>query len=145
MSLALQVIVTGLAAGCVYGLVEPAYDQARVLARLLAGDASARYEGAAMATNLKVSGIPVFSAGETVGAPGARTMTLEDRALGVCKTLVLRGDRLIGAVLVGEADDALWYRDLIWGSVSIAAFRDRLIFGRALCGLGDEPSIRDAA
>ncbi len=131
--------------GVVRGLVEPTYDQARVLARRLAGDASAHYEGAALTTNLKVSGVPVFSAGESVDAPGARTMTLEDRALGVCKTLVLRGDRLIGAVLVGEADDALWYRDLIRASANVAPFRDRLIFGRALCGLGDEPSNRKAA
>ncbi len=131
--------------GAVHGLVEPAYEQARVLARRLAGEANARYEGATLATNLKVSGIPVFSAGEIAGDAETQVSTLEDRALGVCKTLTLRGDRLVGAVLIGEADDALWYRDLIRSGENVAAFRDRLIFGRAFCGLGDQRSIREAA
>jgi nitrite reductase (NADH) large subunit len=39
-----------------YGLVEPAYEQASVLAAHLAGD-DARYQGSVLATNLKVSGI----------------------------------------------------------------------------------------
>jgi nitrite reductase (NADH) large subunit len=45
--------------GICYGLVEPAYEQARVLARHLAG-AGATYAGSIVATNLKVSGVSVF-------------------------------------------------------------------------------------
>src|SRR6266478_7471303 len=45
--------------GICYGLVEPAYEQARVLARHLAG-ATASYGGSVVATNLKVSGVSVF-------------------------------------------------------------------------------------
>jgi nitrite reductase (NADH) large subunit len=131
--------------GAVHGLVEPAYDQARVLARRLAGDESARYEGAALATNLKVSGVPVFSAGEFAGGPGAQTIALEDRALGIRKSLTLRGDRLVGAVLVGEADDALWYRDLIRHEANVAPFRESLIFGRAFCGFDSEIVVKEAA
>ncbi|WP_204268551.1 hypothetical protein, partial [Escherichia coli] len=48
--------------GMVYGLVEPAYEQAEVLAKHLAGH-EARYAGTALSTSLKVSGLPVFSAG----------------------------------------------------------------------------------
>ncbi len=48
-------------AGQCYGLVEPAYEQARVLADHFAGGA-ARYDGSVLATNLKVSGVNVFSA-----------------------------------------------------------------------------------
>jgi nitrite reductase (NADH) large subunit len=131
--------------GAVYGLVEPAYDQARVLARRLAGDQGARYEGAALATNLKISGVPVFSAGEFAGGPGAETIALEDRALGIRKSLTLRGDRLVGAALVGEADDALWYRDLIRSGADVAPFRESLIFGRAFCGFDSEFVVKEAA
>ena len=131
--------------GAVYGLVEPAYDQASVLARRLTGEARARYEGAALATNLKVSGVPVFSAGEIDCGPGVETMSFEDRAFGICKTLRLRDDRLVGAVLVGEADDALWYRDLIRQGADVTPFRESLIFGRAFCGLDGEPVIKEAA
>src|SRR6202158_5072641 len=55
--------------GICYGLVEPAYEQARVLARHLAGGA-ASYSGSVVATNLKVSGVSVFSAGDFIGAEG---------------------------------------------------------------------------
>jgi len=54
--------------GRVYGLVEPANEQAKILARRLAGDRSAVYLGSAPATNLKVSGVNVFSAGEFMEA-----------------------------------------------------------------------------
>src|ERR1700726_5185482 len=50
--------------GICYGLVEPAYEQGRVLAQHLAGKTSAAYNGSVVATNLKVSGVSVFSAGD---------------------------------------------------------------------------------
>ena len=49
--------------GLCYGLVEPAYEQANVLADHLSGN-SAGYFGSVLATNLKVSGVHVFSAGD---------------------------------------------------------------------------------
>src|SRR5262249_27231753 len=49
--------------GLCYGLVEPAYEQAQVLARRLAGE-HVSYPGSVLATNLKVSGVNVFSAGD---------------------------------------------------------------------------------
>ena len=49
--------------GICYGLVEPAYEQAGVLARHLAAR-DAAYQGSVVATNLKVSGVSVFSAGD---------------------------------------------------------------------------------
>jgi nitrite reductase (NADH) large subunit len=120
------------AAGHVCGLVEPAYEHASVLARRLAGERDARYVPAQPATHLKVSGAPVFSAGE-FDAADAQAITYEDRALGVSKRLTLRRDRLVGAALIGEADDALWYRDLIRDGANVAAFRDGLIFGPDFC------------
>ena len=131
------------AAGQVCGLVEPAYEHAAVLARRLAGESDARYVPAPPATHLKVAGAPVFSAGE-FDAPDAELVTYEDRALGVCKRLALKGDRLVGAALVGEADDALWYRELIRSGASVAAFRDNLIFGLDFCR-GAAPPAKEAA
>jgi nitrite reductase (NADH) large subunit len=131
-------------AGQVCGLVEPAYEQVSVLARRLAGERDARYVPAPPATHLKVAGAPVFSAGE-FDAADAEAITYEDRALGVSKRLTLRDNRLTGAVLVGETDDALWYRDLIRDGASVAAFRDDLIFGPAFCGRGERRPVQEAA
>jgi len=116
-------------AGICYGLVEPGYEQARVLARRLAGG-TATYHGTTVATNLKVSGVPVFSAGDFTDA-GAETIIFRDTASGVYRKLFVRDGHLAGVVLVGDTEDALWYRDLIASSQPIGALRDDLGFGRA--------------
>lgn len=115
--------------GLCYGLVEPAYEQARVLARNLAGKA-AQYEGSTLSTNLKVSGVNVFSAGEFAGDRDSEEIVLSDPLAGNYKRLVLRGNRLIGAVLTGDTTDGLWYLDLIRKAEPVHAIRDSLAFGR---------------
>jgi nitrite reductase (NADH) large subunit len=117
--------------GICYGLVEPAYEQARVLARYLAGGAAA-YGGSVVATNLKVSGVSVFSAGDFVGADGSETIVLDDVRHGTYKKLVVSDGRLTGAVLVGDVGDALWYLELIRNREPIAGIRNRMMFGRSL-------------
>ena len=123
--------------GVCYGLVEPAYEQAGVLATHLAG-APAGYQGSAIATNLKVAGVSVYSAGDFLGGPGSEAIVFSDPALGVYKKLVLRDGRLTGAVLFGDTADGLWYLDLIRSGASVAAFRDELAFG-------PPPALRHAA
>lgn len=117
--------------GVCYGLVEPAYEQARVLATHLTGGAAA-YEGSVLATNLKVSGVNLFSAGDFMGAPGTEQIVFSDAGLGTYKKLVIKDERLIGAVLYGDTIDGLWYLDLIRSGMSIARVRDDIMFGRAL-------------
>jgi nitrite reductase (NADH) large subunit len=126
--------------GMTYGLVEPAYDQARVLARHLAGRKTA-YDGSVLATNLKVSGVAVFSAGDIAG-DGAETIVLNDPGLGTYRKLVIRNGRLAGAVLYGDTADGLWYLDLIRAGTPVAPIRDTLVFGRAL---SDAAAFREAA
>jgi nitrite reductase (NADH) large subunit len=117
--------------GVCYGLVEPAYEQARALARHLAGK-EAGYGGSVVATNLKVSGVSVFSAGDFAGAQGSETIVLSDTAAGTYKKLVIADGRLTGAVLVGDAGEALWYLELIRNREPIARIRSDMMFGRAL-------------
>jgi nitrite reductase (NADH) large subunit len=117
--------------GICYGLVEPAYEQARVLARHLAG-ATAAYGGSVVATNLKVSGVSVFSAGDFAGADGSEAIVLNDPGHGTYKKLVISDRRLTGAVLVGDTGDALWYLELIRSREPIARMRNRMMFGRPL-------------
>jgi nitrite reductase (NADH) large subunit len=116
--------------GTVYGLVEPAYRQAETVAAQLRGNTEAAFEGLVLATNLKVSGVPVFSAGAFMGGEGTNSVTLEDKAHGIYKKLVFQSERLVGAVLAGEADDALWYLDLIRCGTDVSAMRSDLIHGR---------------
>jgi nitrite reductase (NADH) large subunit len=115
--------------GVCYGLVEPAYEQARVLAQHLAGRPAA-YAGSVVATNLKVSGVSVFSAGDFIGADGSEAIVLSDIRRGTYKKLVIAEGRLTGAVLIGDTADALWYLDLIRERKQVAAIRREMMFGR---------------
>ena len=117
--------------GICYGLVEPAYEQARVLAENLAGRA-ANYEGSVLSTNLKVSGVNVFSAGDFAGGAGTEAIVLTDPKQGTYKKLVTADGKLTGAILIGDTQDALWYLELIRTCASIRPFRSDLMFGRAL-------------
>ncbi|MGA7940986.1 MAG: NAD(P)/FAD-dependent oxidoreductase, partial [Bradyrhizobium sp.] len=115
--------------GICYGLVEPAYEQARVLAQHLAGR-NAAYGGSVVATNLKVSGVSVFSAGDFLGSDGSEAIVLNDLKRGTYKKLVIDEGRLAGAVLIGDTTDALWYLEMIRNREKIAGIRKDMMFGR---------------
>ncbi|HXB76158.1 MAG TPA: FAD-dependent oxidoreductase [Bradyrhizobium sp.] len=115
--------------GVCYGLVEPAYEQARVLAQHLAGR-TAVYCGSVVATNLKVSGVSVFSAGDYLSGDSTESIVLSDVGRGTYKKLVISEGRLAGAVLVGDVADALWYLELIRGREEVARIRKDMMFGR---------------
>ncbi|GAU80707.1 NAD(P)/FAD-dependent oxidoreductase [Bosea sp. BIWAKO-01] len=118
--------------GQVYGLVEPAYEQARVLAAHLTGK-EASYAGSLLATNLKVSGVGVFSAGDFEAGADDEIVVLRDRAAGIYRKFVLREGRLAGCILVGETSGALFYLGLIRSGQDITAIRADLPFGEAYC------------
>ena len=99
------------------------------MAHTLSGK-SASYGGTVLATNLKVSGVPVFSAGDFDGV-GAEHIVWRDAAIGHYRKFVVRDNRLKGVVFVGDTTDALWYRDLIRTERVIAPLRSSLAFGRA--------------
>ncbi|MEO1542932.1 MAG: FAD-dependent oxidoreductase [Pseudomonadota bacterium] len=115
--------------GVCYGLVEPGYDQALVLAHHLA-DQPTLYAGNVLSTNLKVSGVPVFSAGDFSGDDTHSVIT-QDEAHKSYRRLFVKDNNLVGVVLVGDTADALWYRDLIAERTDISPFKDALAFGPA--------------
>jgi nitrite reductase (NADH) large subunit len=117
--------------GIAYGLVEPAYEQADTLARRLGGDEAA-YQGSVLATSLKVSGVPVFSAGIVADDADGDPILLSDPASGTYRKLLIRDGRLVGALLVGDAAEGPWYRELIETGAPVEAFRQHLMFGRVL-------------
>lgn len=114
--------------GRTYGLIAPLYDQARMLARHLAGDEGAIYGGSVAATGLKVAGIDTFSVGATAGED---EIVYQDPAAGIYRKLIMREGRLQGAVLYGDAKDGAWYADLLRRREDIGARRAGLVFGRA--------------
>jgi nitrite reductase (NADH) large subunit len=118
--------------GQVFGLVAPLWEQAKVCAARLAGDADAAYTTPPLSTRLKITGIDVFSAGQLAAADEAEAeVVFRDVAKGIYRKLVIRDDRLVGAVLYGDVADGAWYFRMMQEARDIAPLRDRLIFGRA--------------
>lgn len=115
--------------GTAYGLVAPLYEQAVVCANHLADIGIGRYLGSQVSTQLKVTGIHLFSAGDFMGGPDTQNIVLRDPLRGVYKKLVLRGDTLVGACLYGDTQDGPTYFSLIRQGASVAAQRDTLMFG----------------
>ena len=114
--------------GLVYGLVEPAYEQADMLARHLSDEAAA-YGGTHLATSLKISGLPVFSAGIVDTPPDAEAVTLFDPGAGLYRKLLLRENRLVGAVFVGDIAEQAACKALIRSGEPVGDVDD-LMFGR---------------
>ncbi len=109
------------------GLVAPALEQAEAAAAALAGVGdgwSARADSAA----LKVSGTNVWSAGD-IAAADAEVMTLHDEGEDCYRRLVLKHDRLVGAVLYGDTADSGFYFDLITRAAPLGKARGELPFG----------------
>lgn len=92
--------------GTVYGLAAPALEQADALAELLAGDARARYTGTRSLTRLTLTGpdspFDLAAFGETEPRPGDDVVRIADATRGTYRKVVVRDDRLVGGVLVGE-------------------------------------------
>jgi nitrite reductase (NADH) large subunit len=121
--------------GQVYGLVAPLWDMCRALADGLV-EAPSGYRPAPTSTKLKVAGLDVFSAGDFAGGAECEDIVLRDASRGVYKRVVVRQDRIVGAVLYGDTTDGNWYFDLLRRGESVADIRDALIFGQAFASGG---------
>lgn len=132
--------------GVAYGLVAPIWDMCRALGTVLT-DGEAAYEGSVLSTRLKVSGVDVFSAGQFAGGEGCEDVVFRDAGRGVYKRLVIKDNKLAGAVMFGDAADGAWYFDLMRAGADVSDIRETLVFGQAITeGLrGLDPSSAVAA
>ena len=118
--------------GQVFGLVAPIWEQAKVCADRLVGGTGSAYATPAMSTRLKITGIDVFSAGQLAAQDDADCeVVFRDVSRGVYKKLVIRDDKLVGAVLYGDVADGSWYFQLLGEGKPLGVLRDTAIFGQA--------------
>ncbi len=116
--------------GATFGLVAPLFEQAKVCANHLSGHGMADYKTLPTATKLKVTGINLFSVGNFLGDESCESITFTDPALDVYKKLVIKDNKLIGAVLYGDTVDGSWYHELLESEQDITEMRENLIFGQ---------------
>ncbi|GAA2021223.1 FAD-dependent oxidoreductase [Terrabacter terrae] len=127
--------------GVVPGLVQPGWDQARVLADVLTGiDPSATYEGTSVLTRLKAPDIDLASMGSVdvdVHDPGHEVLAFTDPSRGRYAKLVLRQDRVVGAILLGVGDAAGALTQLYDTGGAVPRDRLSLMLGRAVTRAGN--------
>lgn len=119
--------------GQLFGLVAPLYDQAEVVAKTLQG-IEARFVNKQVSTKLKVTGCDLFSAGDFASGEGREDIVLHDHASGFYKRLILKENKIIGAVMYGDTSDGGWFYNLIRDGQDVTAIRDMLIFGPGFQG-----------
>jgi nitrite reductase (NADH) large subunit len=120
--------------GVAYGLVAPLFEMGKVCANHLAHLGIGRYEGSVLSTKLKVTGIDLFSAGDFIGNDQTEEIVLHDAVGGVYKKLVIRDDRIVGGIMVGDTADGSWYLQLLRDRQDIHDIRDHLMFGQSHLG-----------
>ena len=131
-----------------YGLVAPLFEMAKVCANHLAQVGIARYEGSMTSTKLKVTGIDLFSAGDFQGDENSEDLVYQDAAQGVYRKLVVKDNRIAGAVMYGDTIDGAWYFDLMRDATDISDMRKHILFGQAHLGdsgHGDENRVAGLA
>lgn len=120
--------------GDVPGLIAPAWEQAETLAKRLTGG-SACYSGARTVTRLKAPSIDVASLGSPVGVDelgvAGESVTLSDPAGGRYAKLVLRDERIIGAILVGFSQAIASIGQLYDRNLPVPSGRLALLLGTA--------------
>ncbi|MEN9492179.1 MAG: hypothetical protein RJA63_2628, partial [Pseudomonadota bacterium] len=129
----------------IFGLVAPGYDMARIAAAHIGGQADARFTGADMSTKLKLMGVDVASIGDAHGkTAGSRSFRYTDEAKQIYKKIVVSpdGKKLLGAVLIGNADEYGTLLQMCLNGITLPADPEFLILpssdGKAKPGLGPD-------
>lgn len=137
-----------LSGGRIYGLVAPGYKMAQVAAdHIVAAQTNAAtdntFTGADMSTKLKLMGVDVASIGDAhSNTPNSREYTYIDGTDEIYKKIVVNEDnnRLLGAVLVGDATDYGNLLQLMLNDIPLPEYPDALILpqrdGSGVTGLG---------
>lgn len=119
--------------GVVSGLVAPAWEQARIVARVLAGeDPLARYRPVPVVTRLKAAGIDLAAMGTSTPAEGAEELSFADPARGTYAKLTIVGERLAGAIMLGDNPSVGAVIQLFDRGAPVPTDRRALLLGRAI-------------
>ncbi|PLS08603.1 nitrite reductase large subunit NirB [Neobacillus cucumis] len=108
--------------GIAYGLVAPLYQQAQVLAKHICGLEDTGYHGSVLSTQLKVSGVDVFSSGKINEDPDTKVYKLYDDWSRTYKKVLIEDGKIVGAVLFGDTKDGNQLLSLIKKGASIEEY-----------------------
>ncbi|WHY54262.1 nitrite reductase large subunit NirB [Peribacillus simplex] len=114
--------------GIVYGLVKPLYEQGEVLAKHICEMKCNGYQGSILSTQLKISGVELFSVGDFLGDETTKSITTFDELDGVYKKVVFQGRKIIGAVLYGDTKVSSRLLDMILKRQVVSSEEKHVLF-----------------
>ncbi|WP_026426152.1 FAD-dependent oxidoreductase [Actinokineospora inagensis] len=128
------------------GLVQPAWDQAAVLADLVTGaDPAARYRGTPTVTRLKARGVDLAALGDVHSADSGDVVAVQDSASGRYARVVLTDDRVTGAVVIGLPDAAAAVTQFYDTGAPAPTDRLAMLLGRAPAATSSVDDLPDDA
>jgi ferredoxin-nitrate reductase len=115
--------------GNLYGFTAAAEQQAEVLAKYLNGDIASRYAGTVPMNILKVHGFDLCTIGlpECPNTREYEEIVFIDKARRYYKKCIIHQDRLVGAILVGDKEEFLEFREWIAGRIELSERRLQLL------------------
>ncbi|MCR4336878.1 MAG: nitrite reductase large subunit NirB [Candidatus Omnitrophica bacterium] len=134
--------------GVLYGLVEPIWEQTRVVAEILSETGKdASYVGSKIGTKLKVMGVELMSLGEkNPSQPNDEVIIYRDPNRGIYKKMIVRDDKILGVILLGDTELADNLMRMFKNQVKVPENRAEILFGSVpSTGLIDVRDLPDGA
>jgi len=116
--------------GKVLGITAAAEKQADVLANFIHGDLQSQFDGAVPMNILKLSGLDLCSIGLVeipVGQNGYEEILFIDESMRYYKKCIIKDDRLLGAVLIGDKSEFAEFKTLIENKIELSEKRMQLL------------------
>ena len=116
--------------GITLGITSAAEKQADVLANFIHGDLQSTYDGAVPMNILKLSGFDLCSVGIAempANSEGYDEILFIDKSMRYYKKCIIKDDRLVGAILVGDKSEFAEFRNMIENKMELSEKRLQLL------------------
>jgi ferredoxin-nitrate reductase len=114
--------------GNLYGITAAAEEQAAIAAKYLNGDIASYYEGSTLMNIIKIHGFDLCS----IGLPECPDDSYEeivfiDKSKRYYKKCIIKHDRLVGTILIGDKSEFLEFKELISNKIELSDKRMQLL------------------
>lgn len=116
--------------GTLYGITSAAEKQADVVAKYLNGDMQSLYDGSVFMNILKFSDLDLCSIGLAeipVNSEGYDEILFIDKSMRYYKKCIVKDDRLVGAILIGDKSEFAEFKTLIESKIELSERRLQLL------------------
>lgn len=116
--------------GKTLGITSAAEKQADIAARYINGDVQSRYDGAVPMNILKFSDLDLCSIGLAeipVDGEGYDEILFIDKSMRYYKKCIIRDDRLVGAIMIGDKSEFAEFKSLIENNIELSERRMQLL------------------